>query len=138
MMKKTYTILAFAGFCLFVAPTFAASGIAAVTESAVAPTPASEAKAVEAGKAIENEWKNKSVKEKRTVRKELRQALKAARGNASDSETILLVILAILLPPLAMAIYDGISTRFWISLLLTLLFFIPGVIYTLVVILGGK
>jgi len=97
-----------------------------------------QAKAVEAGNAIENEWKNKSLKEKRTVRKELRQVLKAARVNASDGETILLVILAILLPPLAMAIYDGISTRFWISLLLTLLFFIPGVIYTLVVILGVK
>jgi uncharacterized membrane protein YqaE (UPF0057 family) len=51
---------------------------------------------------------------------------------------VLLVILAILIPPLAMALYDGISNRFWISLLLTLLFFVPGMIYTLVVILGDN
>jgi uncharacterized membrane protein YqaE (UPF0057 family) len=138
-MKKTYTILALAGFCLFSAPAFAASGSAVTsTESAVAPVPATETNAVEAGKSIENEWKNKSAKEKHSVRKALKQAVKDAKGSASDSETILLVILAILLPPLAMALYDGISNRFWISLLLTLLFFVPGVIYTLVVILSGK
>ncbi|MEM1119998.1 MAG: YqaE/Pmp3 family membrane protein [Bacteroidota bacterium] len=51
---------------------------------------------------------------------------------------MLLVILAILIPPLAMGLYDGITNRFWISLLLTLLFYVPGLIYTLVVILGGK
>jgi uncharacterized membrane protein YqaE (UPF0057 family) len=138
MIKNIYTILAFAGFCLFVAPVFAASGIAAATESAVAPAPATESDAVEAGKTIESEWKNKSAKEKRTARKELKQALKAAKASASSGETVLLVILAILLPPLAMALYDGISSRFWISLLLWLLFILPGIIYTLVVILGGK
>ena len=138
MVKKSYTILAFAGFCLFAAPAFAASGIAAATESAVAPAPAIEPNAVEAGKAIESEWKNMSAKEKRTARKEIKEALKAAKASAGDSETVLLVILAILIPPLAMALYDGISTRFWISLLLTLLFILPGVIYTLVVILSGK
>ncbi|MCO6479571.1 MAG: YqaE/Pmp3 family membrane protein, partial [Phaeodactylibacter sp.] len=42
----------------------------------------------------------------------------------------------ILLPPLAMGLYDGITNRFWISLLLTLLFYVPGLVYTLIIILG--
>jgi uncharacterized membrane protein YqaE (UPF0057 family) len=79
-----------------------------------------------------------SRKEKRAKKKEIKKTLKEVLKNgASDAETLLLVIIAILLPPLAMALYDGISNRFWISLLLTLLFFIPGMIYTLVIILGG-
>jgi uncharacterized membrane protein YqaE (UPF0057 family) len=43
----------------------------------------------------------------------------------------LLICFAILLPPLAIALKFGIETKFWISILLTLLFWIPGVIYAL-------
>jgi uncharacterized membrane protein YqaE (UPF0057 family) len=53
----------------------------------------------------------------------------------SDDDTILLVILAILLPPLAVALKDGIGTSFWLDLLLTLLFYFPGMIYALIVVL---
>ncbi|MBK7885425.1 MAG: YqaE/Pmp3 family membrane protein [Chitinophagaceae bacterium] len=50
----------------------------------------------------------------------------------------LLVILAILLPPLAVYLHQGeINTKFWISLLLTLLFWLPGIIYALIVVLGA-
>jgi uncharacterized membrane protein YqaE (UPF0057 family) len=31
-------------------------------------------------------------------------------------------------------LHEGINNRFWISLLLTILFFIPGVIYALLVV----
>ena len=49
----------------------------------------------------------------------------------------LALIYAILLPPLGVYLHEGeVNTRFWISLLLTLLFFIPGVIYALIVVLG--
>ncbi|MFZ5978274.1 MAG: YqaE/Pmp3 family membrane protein [Bacteroidota bacterium] len=49
-----------------------------------------------------------------------------------------MVILAILLPPLAVYLHeDAINTKFWIDLILTLLFFLPGIIYALIVILGG-
>jgi|GEM_PF-478099 len=55
----------------------------------------------------------------------------------ADSTTILLVILAILLPPVAVLIYeDGLTSKFWISLLLTLLLFLPGVIYSILVVTG--
>ncbi|RYD70574.1 MAG: YqaE/Pmp3 family membrane protein [Sphingobacteriales bacterium] len=48
-----------------------------------------------------------------------------------------MIILAILLPPLAVYLHQGeINKKFWISLLLTLLFFIPGVIYALLVVTG--
>ena len=79
-----------------------------------------------------------SKKEKRQFRKQLRKDLRKAvkQQRKSDTELLLLIIIAILLPPLAMAIYDGITTRFWLSLLLTLLFYVPGLIYTLYVILS--
>jgi len=81
--------------------------------------------------------KEKRVK-KRKLKKQLKSYLKAARKSGSVSNTTLLAIIAIFIPPLAMGLYDGITSRFWLSLLLTILFFIPGLIYTLVVILGGK
>lgn len=56
---------------------------------------------------------------------------------SDDISTLLLVIIAILLPPLAVALFDhGITSRFWIDLLLTLLFYIPGLVYALIVILS--
>ncbi|OAV45925.1 hydrogenase expression protein [Lewinella sp. 4G2] len=55
-----------------------------------------------------------------------------------DDGDILLIILAILLPPLAVFLHQGeINTKFWISLVLSLLFFLPGVIYALLVITGN-
>lgn len=48
---------------------------------------------------------------------------------------ILEIILAILLPPLGVALKFGIGKKFWINLLLTLLGYIPGIIHALVVIL---
>lgn len=53
----------------------------------------------------------------------------------SDVPVIVLVILAIILPPLAVFLHSGIGTPFWISLILTLLFWVPGVIYALLVVL---
>jgi uncharacterized membrane protein YqaE (UPF0057 family) len=64
------------------------------------------------------------------------RAQKAAAAEPSTN-TILLVILAILLPPLAVYLHEGvINGKFWLSLLLTLLFWLPGVIYALIVVLG--
>ena len=66
--------------------------------------------------------------------------LKKAKSNMNAepvTNTLLLVIIAILLPPLAVYLHQGeINSKFWISLLLSLLFYVPGLIYSLVVILG--
>jgi uncharacterized membrane protein YqaE (UPF0057 family) len=65
-------------------------------------------------------------------------AAKAANMAEPSTNTVLLVILAILLPPLAVALHEhGINGKFWLDLLLTLLFFLPGVIYALIVVLGN-
>ncbi|WP_233752730.1 YqaE/Pmp3 family membrane protein [Flavilitoribacter nigricans] len=74
---------------------------------------------------------------RKAVKKELKQAIRDwKKEGATSTNTLLLVILAILLPPLAVGIYEGgLTSRFWISLLLTLLFYLPGLIYALIVIL---
>jgi uncharacterized membrane protein YqaE (UPF0057 family) len=45
------------------------------------------------------------------------------------------IIAAILLPPLGVFIARGLGTEFWISVVLTLVGWIPGVIFALVAIL---
>jgi len=88
------------------------------------------------------EYKNaearKIQQQLRQNRKEIRKALKSNKpSNTTDAETILLVILAILLPPLAvLLVYGGLTLDFWITLLLTIfLIWIGGVVYALYVIL---
>lgn len=70
--------------------------------------------------------------EKKEFKKEVREALKQDRRGGDLS--IIKIILAVLLPPLAVFLHVGIGTQFWISLILTLLFWIPGVIYALLVV----
>ncbi len=68
-------------------------------------------------------------------RKEFKKEVKTALRDANASTNIVEIILAILLPPLGVFLHEGdVNSRFWISLLLTLLFFIPGVIYALLVV----
>ncbi|MDQ3191089.1 MAG: YqaE/Pmp3 family membrane protein [Bacteroidota bacterium] len=45
------------------------------------------------------------------------------------------IILAFLLPPLAVFLHRGLDTYFWISLILTILVWVPGVIFALLVVL---
>ncbi len=66
----------------------------------------------------------------------------SAPENAPDQDTArasvglaLLIVLAIILPPLAVFLHQGeINTKFWISLVLSLLFWVPGIIYAFLVI----
>ena len=76
-------------------------------------------------------------KQKYAEAKKMMKAYKAQKANGEPStNTILLAILAILLPPLAVYLHEGeINNKFWLDLLLTLLFFLPGVIYALIVVL---
>ncbi len=75
------------------------------------------------------------IKEAKSTLKQYKKDKKA--GVAAAPSQIVLIILAILLPPLAVYLHQGeINNKFWISLLLTLLFFLPGIIYALLVITG--
>ncbi len=111
----------------------------------VAKTADSHTSTVEAAaKKARADLKKMDRKERRAYKKALRSKAKdeirawKERG-ADDTNTLLLVLVTILLPPVGMILYEGgLTDRFWISLLLTLLFYLPGLIYTLIIILGEK
>jgi|LakMenEpi03Aug12_release.lakeMendotaPanAssembly.Ray.scaffolds.fasta_scaffold182994_2 uncharacterized membrane protein YqaE (UPF0057 family) len=61
---------------------------------------------------------------------------KASGSSDVSTNQVLLAILAILLPPLAVGLHEGkLNGKFWLSVLLTLLFWLPGVVYALIVVL---
>lgn len=47
---------------------------------------------------------------------------------------LLLAILAILLPPLAVFLKVGLGKHFWISVILTIFFWVPGVIHAFLIV----
>ncbi len=52
--------------------------------------------------------------------------------------TLIKILLAIFLPPVAAFMQVGLSAHFWINILLTLCFGIPGVIHALWLVLSKK
>jgi len=89
-----------------------------------------------------DEFRNLSRKERKSriknARKEIRKyKAERKRGVNTDIEPWVLIVLAILLPPLAVYLYeDEINWKFWVSILLTILFWIPGVVFAFLVIFG--
>lgn len=81
-----------------------------------------------------------SLKSVKKLKKEFKKSNSVAADvsdSSDDVNQLLLLILAILLPPLAVFLVKGIGTAFWISLILTLLlFWLPGVIHAILVVLG--
>ena len=102
------------------------------------------------------EFKSLSRHDRRLRIKEMKKALKQFKADKREgaeisTNTLLKVIIAIFIPPLAVYLHEGeITNRFWISVLLTVLGYLlfgfagvlflgslPGIIYALIVILGG-
>lgn len=54
----------------------------------------------------------------------------------TDTQKLLLIIIAILLPPLAVGLKAGIGGAFILNLILTLIFWLPGVLHALYVVLA--
>ena len=86
------------------------------------------------------EFHSLSHKEKKARFKEVKAYLKEYKkenkNSDADTDKLLLIILAILLPPLAVYLHENsFNTKFWISLILTCFFWIPGIIYALIVII---
>ena len=50
---------------------------------------------------------------------------------AKKVNKILLIVLAILLPPLAVFLADGIKKHFWINIILCFFFWLPAIIHAL-------
>lgn len=113
---------------LVVAPAYSAVAVqGAATEAAIEEAPT----------LTKRELRKKKREERRAERKAIRTAIKDWRKADISDDTLLLIIITILLPPLGMFLYEGaFTTRVLISLLLWLLFYVPGLIYTLLVILG--
>lgn len=93
-------------------------------------------------KAAFKEFKSLSKKEKKVRIKEAKKQVKVFKkekkaNKSANVEMWLLILLAILLPPLAVYLYYGeINGRFWLSILLWFCFILPGVIYALLVVTG--
>ena len=134
---------------LLITPTFNNSSAAVIVPAitAIEPDPASVKAAVAEFKTLSRKEKKAKLKE---LKKELFAQIKAKKeGKETDTNTILLVILAILLPPLAVYLHQGeINTKFWITLILWLLAFVAfvwvawlpllaSIIYALFVVLGN-
>jgi uncharacterized membrane protein YqaE (UPF0057 family) len=117
--------------------SFASVVLPSATNTVIEPDPAKVKAAMAEFKALSRKEKREKIKE---AKKEMRSFKAEKRaGEEPSTNTLLLVILAILLPPLAVYLHEGeINNRFWISLLLTLLFWLPGVIYALIIILGNS
>lgn len=87
-----------------------------------------------------SQFKSLSRVERKAKLKEVKSLMKEYKANkasaAGSTDKVLLAILAILLPPLAVYLHEGSANgTFWISVLLTLLFWIPGVIFALITVL---
>jgi len=97
------------------------------------PNPATVKAALAEFKSLSKQEKKQRIKD---VKKELKVFKKEKKANKSANvEMWLLIVLAILLPPLAVYLHQGeINGKFWLSILFWFLFIIPGVIYALLVV----
>lgn len=97
------------------------------------PDPATVKAALAEFKSLSRQERKERIKE---VKKEFKLYKKEKKaGHGKKVEQVVLIILAILLPPLAVYLHEGeVNGRFWLSLLLWFLFILPGVIYALLVV----
>lgn len=88
---------------------------------------------------IEKSTESVSYIKNRVGKKSEMKELVRQKSSSSDENTVLCVVLAFFIPPLAVYLYEGSWTkRCTINLVLTLLCGLPGLIHALIVILGGK
>lgn len=132
-MKLSY-LLTCLSFLMLLSTTEALAVVVVTPKAAVEKTEVNEAAL------SKKELRKQERKEKRETRRQFRQQIKEwfkGMRDTMDDSLLLLVLVTILLPPLGMYLYEGAATnRFWISLVLWLLFYVPGLIYTLYVILS--
>ena len=61
----------------------------------------------------------------------------AANSSQSTLATVLLIILAFVLPPLTVFLKVGLRMHFWLNILLTILGWLPGTIHALWVVVAS-
>jgi uncharacterized membrane protein YqaE (UPF0057 family) len=133
MKKITTPILTLLVMVSLCSSPVLATSLPADNTAKTEPAPATMSSAVEEFRALPKHERKSRIKEAKKLLKEYKADKRAGRD--TDTSMVLLVILAILLPPLAVYLKEGeINSRFWLSLILTLLFWVPGVIYALLVV----
>jgi uncharacterized membrane protein YqaE (UPF0057 family) len=50
---------------------------------------------------------------------------------SNSTDKLIKIIVAVIFPPVAIALHEGISKQFWICLFLTIIFFLPGMVYAI-------
>ena len=154
-MKKIFTLFITTSCAVIVTSMAFGSSIILLPETI---TPATEAAAVTTGiytnaaspmpdaitlksavsdfKALSKADRKERLKNVKAAIKEFKKEKKEAKSDSGTS-TLLQVILTILIPPVGVLVHEGhINSKFWIDLLLTLLFYVPGLVYGLIVVLG--
>jgi|JI102314A1RNA_FD_contig_31_4014487_length_1789_multi_4_in_0_out_0_2 uncharacterized membrane protein YqaE (UPF0057 family) len=110
--------------------------------SKVEPTPTVTSAKVQPKATIRKEAEKSTVSLRHPIVRHT-PAFKSNEGSVSineefqnSEEELLLIILAIFIPPLAVFLHEGSwNTTCWINLILTLLFWLPGIIHAFIVIL---
>ena len=153
MVKKLIILVVVLMQFLYIPQSIAASFTSVENATTKAPdTTANENNIQDALKAFQG----LSSKEKKSRFREMKKAMKKFRadkkaGNDISSNTLILILLSILIPPLAVYLHEGdTNNRFWISVILTVLGYflfsfagiillgsLPGIIYALIIVLGS-
>jgi uncharacterized membrane protein YqaE (UPF0057 family) len=137
-MKRMYTrlLVLMMAFCTITSPLFAINVVNPTTvKTEAVPSEVTVKEAMSELKSLSKKEKKQRFKDVKKAIKDFKASKKA--GAEPSTNTLLLVILAILLPPLAVYLHEGTTNnKFWLSLILTLLFWVPGVIYALIVVLS--
>ena len=129
-MKKIFSSFLVAAILLSSIPI---QSSASLSPGISEPDPATVKAALAEFKSLSKQERKQRIKD---VKKELKVLKKEKKANRSAKvDMVLLIILAILLPPLAVYLHQGeINGRFWLSILLWFCFILPGVIYALLVV----
>lgn len=137
-MKKIFLSLFIAAFILSATNIHAALGTSKKDTASVVDEKAKVEfeNAVAEFKSLSKKERKLRIKEAKSTLKDYKADKKAGIVNAESDDKVLLIILAVLLPPLAVYLHENaFNGKFWLSLLLTLLFVLPGIIYALLVVL---
>lgn len=128
MKKSLFTIIFFAAITLF-STTLQAAILPPTTDKTEAQI-----------KAVVSEFNTLSKSEKKERASKVKSAIQQYKaslknGERIDDNKLLAIIFAILIPPVGVVLYENkVTTKFWISLLLTFIFWLPGMIYSLLVV----
>ena len=137
MKKSTSLLILSFVFSVFTYSPAYSTAVTATPTSTVDPVYAKIKAALHDFFSLSKHERKVKIREARKLWKEYKADVKSGKAKSDDNH-ILAIIFAILIPPVGVLIYEGkITTKFWIALLLTLLFWLPGAIYALLVVTGN-